>query len=128
MSAALPQHRSIGGPLIDGLSLYDNLLIEQTLGEAGLRPALLDEFQAWMSQAGCPVDLDTWRHRSVAEATPLEVMQARVGRAWLGDPQALSVEPSAWDDAVWPFDRLDQAFRQRHPWRTLSRAVLPTVS
>ena len=118
--------RSIGGPVIEGLSLHDNLLIEQTLGEAGSRPALVDEFQSWMSLAGCPVDLDAWRHRSAAEATPLEVMQVRVGRAWLGDPQALYVEPSAWDDSVWPFDRLEQAFRQRHPWRTLKRAGLPT--
>jgi hypothetical protein len=120
--------RFIGGPVIEGLTLHDNLLIEQTLGDAGQRPALLAEFQSWMSLAGCPVDLDLWRHRSAAEATPLEVMQVRVGRAWLSDPRALCIEPSAWDDSVWPFERLEQAFRQRHPWRTLKRAGLPNDS
>ena len=123
-----PPQRTIGGPLIGGLSLHDNLLIEQTLGEAGPRPALVDEFLAWMELAGCPVDLSAWRFRAATEATPLEVLQVRIGRAWLGDPQSMCVEPSDWDDAVWPFDAVEQAFRQRHPWRTLQRAVLPSDS
>lgn len=113
------RQRTVGGPLITGLSLMDNLLIEHRLAGTEPHPLLLAEFVALMQAAGCPLDLAPWADGLADSATPLQALQLRLGRAWLADPEPLCIDRDAWDDAVLPRQQFEAAFHQRHPWRTL---------
>lgn len=130
-----PVLRWAGGALIADLSLWDNLMLEPALVDpaagadahpapAGvLRAELLGDLQAealalWAA-AGCPADSGTWPHTLPGEADARALLQVRVGRAWMADPDVLVIDADHWDDAVLPRERFSRSFAARHPWRVL---------
>ena len=128
---ALPVVRFAGGALIVDLSLHDNLMLEpmvhpalvpggaaQPAGRAA-RGGRLASLERLFAEAGCPLQHASWRSRWAPAASPRELLQVRVGRAWMADLDVLVVDAEAWNDAVLPRQRFSRSFVALHPWRVL---------
>jgi hypothetical protein len=132
---AAPVLRWAGGALIADLSLFDNLMLEPALADPAARadaPAaqagvlradqlgdLQAELRALWAAAGCPADSRTWPHTLPGQADARALLQVRVGRAWMADPDVLVLDADHWDDAVLPREHFSRSFAARHPWRVL---------
>lgn len=126
VSLALPVVRYAGGPLIHDLSLMDNLMLESALRD-GLPPAhLLPEMEALFAAAGCRVERNLWALSLPEQASPLDLLQIRTGRALMADPDVLVVDAVEWDDALTAPEKFSQAFTRQYPWRTLVWASCST--
>ena len=116
---AEPVVRVAGGALVADLPLQDNLLLEAALRDGNLPSHLLPEIDTLLAQAGCPVDWPRWATTLPQEATPLELVQVRIGRALAADPDLLIVDDAQWDHALLPAARLSRSFANQYPWRML---------
>lgn len=114
-----PVVRYAGGALIADLSLQANLTLECALRPA-LRPAgLIGDLERLFAGAGCPLQRGPWHAVFPQQAGGPDLLQVRVGRALMADPDVLIVDADAWDDALLTRERFSQAFVARHPWRAL---------
>ncbi len=116
---AEPVVRLAGGALMADLSLQDNLMLEPALRDGVLPAHLLPEIDALLADAGCPVDWTRWAATLPQDATPLELLQVRIGRALVADPDLLIVDCAHWDDALLPVAQLARSFACHYPWRML---------
>ena len=105
--------------LVADLSLYDNLMLEPAL-EDGSRPtSMLAGLHALFAQAGAPIEWDAMASTMPQDADALAVLQVRVGRAMIADPDVLLVDADQWDDALVAPDEFTRGFLRQYPWRTL---------
>lgn len=121
---AEPVVRLAGGALLADLSLQDNLMLEPALRDGVLPAHLLPEIDTLLADAGCPVDWPRWAATLPQDATPLELLQVRIGRALVADPDLLIVDCAQWDDALLPAAQLARSFASHYPWRMLVWATL----
>ncbi len=115
----MPVVRLAGGALISDLSLQDNLMLEPALNDGVLPSHLLPEIDALFSQAGCPVDWPRWVAALPQDATALDLLQLRVGRALVADPDVLLIDAQQWDDTVLAPALFSRCFASQYPWRLL---------
>ncbi len=130
--AAVCQHqtpvvRYAAGTLIDDLSLQDNLMLEPSLYDGVLPIQLLPEIEALFEFTDCPVDGSAWAGTWPQAATRQALMQVRVGRALMADPDLLLIDASHWDDDLLHPLHFSQRFVTRYPWRTLVWATHDAV-
>ena len=111
--------RLVGGALIADLNLYDNLTLEAALGDGSLPRHLIPEMDSLLTSAGCPVDWAAWESMFPDTATADAVMQAKVGRALMADPDVLVIDAAEWDDALLSAQRFSHSYTQQYPWRGL---------
>lgn len=116
---AEPVVRLAGGALLADLSLQDNLMLEPALRDGVLPAHLLPEIDSLLAQAGCPVDWPRWAAALPQDATALELLQVRIGRALVADPDLLIVDDAQWDHTLLPAARLSRSFANQYPWRML---------
>lgn len=119
-----PVVRLAGGALIADLSLHDNLMLEPALRGAATPADLTAGLDALFDSAGCPARRASWRAVFPGQATELERLQARVGRAMMADPDVLVIDASGWDEPLLPRARFDRSFATQYPWRTLVWATV----
>lgn len=120
---ASPVVRMAGGALIGDLSLQDNLMLEPALNDGLLPAGLLPEIDALFTRAGCPIDWPGWAAAMPQEATPLALMQVRVGRALVADADVLLMDAGEWDDALLSPAQFSRSFSAQYPWRVLAWAT-----
>lgn len=118
--------RMVGGTLIADLNLQDNLTLEAALDDGSLPRHLIPEIDSLFVNAGCPVDWPAWGGMFPDTATADAVMQAKVGRALMADPDVLVIDAAQWDDALLDVLRFSRSFTQQYPWRTLVWATHDT--
>lgn len=118
-----PVVRLAGGALIGDLSLQDNLMLEPALAGGVLPAGLLPEIDSLFARAGCPVDWPGWTTALPSQATPLAVMQVRVGRALVADADVLLIDAAEWDDAMVSPAQFSRSFAAQYPWRVLAWAT-----
>lgn len=111
--------RLVSGALIADLSLQDNLTLEAALFDGSLPRHLIPEIDSLFDKAACPVDRSAWANVFPDTATPNEVMQAKVGRALMADPDVLVIDAKQWDETLLSAQRLSESFALQFPWRTL---------
>jgi hypothetical protein len=111
--------RLVSGALIADLSLQENLTLEAALCDGSLRRHLLPEIDTLFANSGCPVDWPIWTSTFTDTATAIAMMQAKVGRAWMADPDVLIIDAAQWDDTLIDAQRFSRSFTQQNPWRTL---------
>lgn len=114
-----PVVRYATGPLIDDLSLQDNLMLESSLHDGRPPMQLLPEIKAFFEFTDSPLDWAAWAGTWPQAATQQELMQVRVGRALMADPDLLLIDASHWDDDLLHPLYFSQRFVTRYPWRTL---------
>lgn len=122
--AALCQHqtpvvRYAAGTLIDDLSLQDNLMLEASLHDGRLPMQLLPEIEALFEFTDCPIDQSVWAGTWPGAATRQALMQVRVGRALMADPDVLLMDATHWDDGLLHPYSFSRRFVTQFPWRTL---------
>ena len=114
-----PVVRWAGGALIADLCLLDNLVLEPTLRQT-TRPAdLLPGVEALFAGAGCPLRRSAWQRILPERASELELLQVRVGRALMADPDVLVMSADTWVETLLAQDRFSQSFCIQFPWRAL---------
>ncbi len=111
--------RLFSGALIADLSLHDNLTLEAALYDGSLPRHLVPEIDSLFDNAGCPVDWPAWASLFPDTATAEAVMQAKVGRALMADPDVLIIDAAEWDDSLLDVQRFSSSFTRQYPWRTL---------
>lgn len=111
--------RLVSGALISDLCLQDNLTLEAALHDGSLPRHLLPEIDILFGNAGCPVNWPVWTSLFPDTAPTDAVMQARVGRALMADPDVLVIDAAQWDDTLLGAERFSQSFIRQYPWRTL---------
>lgn len=114
-----PVVRYAGGALIADLSLQDNLMLEPALSNGQLPLHLLPEMDVLFKNAGCPLDRSLWARKLADQASASELMQIRVGRALMLDPDLLLVDAAQWNDDLLAPRRFSESFVAAYPWRTL---------
>lgn len=118
--------RLVSGPLIADLCLEDNLTLEAALYDGSLPQDLITEIDILFGSAGCPVAWAAWGSVFPDTAMADAVMQARVGRALMADPDVLIIDAAQWDDTLLDAKRFSQSFAKQYPWRTLVWATHET--
>ncbi|MES2281784.1 MAG: hypothetical protein V4542_10270 [Pseudomonadota bacterium] len=111
--------RLVSGTLIADLSLQDNLTLEAALYDGSLPRHLMPEIDSLFGDAGRPVDWPIWSSVFPDTAPAEALMQAKVGRALMADPDVLIIDAAQWDDALMDAQRFSQSFARQYPWRTL---------
>ncbi len=114
-----PVVRYAGGALIADLSLHDNLMLEAALSNGRLPLYLLPELDALFRNAGCAPERTLWAYTLGGQASAAELMQIRVGRALMPDPDLLLVDAAQWNDDLLAPLRFSQSFVAAYPWRTM---------
>lgn len=114
-----PVVRYAAGTLIGDLSLQDNMMLEPSLHD-GLWPMqLLPEIEALFASTDLPIDWSAWAGTWPQAATRQALMQVRVGRALMADPDLLVIDATHWDDDLLDPTYFSHRFVTQHPWRTL---------
>ncbi len=116
---AAPVVRQAGGALIGDLSLADNLVLEPALADGSRPDPLLPEIDALFRRAGLPVDWPAWAATLAADAPASALLQARVGRALVADPDVLVIDAANWDGGLLAPETFSAAFVSTFPWRAL---------
>lgn len=111
--------RLAGGTLVADLTLQDNLSLEAALYDGSLPRHLIPEIDSLFASAACPIDWPVWSSVFPDTATADAVMQAKVGRAMMADPDVLVIDAAQWDDKVLEAQRFSRSFARQYPWRTL---------
>lgn len=111
--------RLVSGTLIADLCLQDNLTLEAALCDGSLPRHLIPEIDSLFASAGCPVDWPAWASMFPDTAAADAVMQAKIGRALMADPDVLVIDAAQWDDALLGAQAFSRSFARQYPWRTL---------
>lgn len=111
--------RFVGGSLIADLCLHDNLILESALDDGSLSRHLLPEIDILFGNAGCPVNWPVWTELFPDTAPRDAVLQVRVGRALMADPDVLIIDAAQWDESLLSSQQFSRSFTMQYPWRTL---------
>ena len=116
---ASPVVRLAGGALISDLSLQDNVMLEPALFDGAVPAYLWPEMDSLFALAGCAVDWPGWAATLPADAPEAALMQVRIGRALVADPDLLLLDAAQWNDECIAPLAFSRAFASRYPWRML---------
>ncbi len=114
-----PVVRYAAGTLIDDLSLQENLMLESALHDGLLPMQLLPEIESLFELTDWPIIWSAWAGTWPQGATLQALMQVRVGRALMADPDLLLMDATHWDDELLHPLYFSQRFVTQYPWRTL---------
>ncbi|MBC7609198.1 MAG: hypothetical protein H7228_06405 [Polaromonas sp.] len=114
-----PVVRYAGGTLINDLSLQDNLMLEPALHDGVLPGQLLPEIGALFAAIDRPIRWSSWATTWPDAASLQALMQVRIGRALVADPDLLLIDATQWDDGLLQPACFSRCFIAQHPWRTL---------